>query len=739
MSECRRLLFSLSLVILCAESILSFLGAGQGLEGGAFPRGLLAASFGLFFLLTGAIEFLAGLFTDGPLPALLSLLPAAFLLLLRPGAGVSLVLAAAAAVRALLALVPRRDLLMVWGTFVLDAAALFLFLSGRAFAGRFVTDRILFVSLVVLTLAALQGLMAGRKGGAFPLPYFLLLGALLLLLPMREKPIDWSPLVREGTRLVRSVMDLGESLSYYLFSGFDDGTYRAGYASLDVTGGRLSDSDRSQIILRTSESPCYSYFDPETSRNMRVRRVVYLAGGRGADRQQLVRFLQFLHGHGVDRSQASLFSRVSELDVEYANLNTFDEIAPAASFLLCRGKNETGRGEKAIIESGVSRTLHKKGYRIGARYLDIDYGSPYLAALFQKAGDPLQGERLSYEEVCLYAGDLYGISLEEILTRQEYEEMMEEGAGDLSAWTDTEGAGSRMAELAAQLTEGAADDYEKCRRIESYLRQYRYDQRGSLGHSPRSDMTSAAGMADIADRFLFETGAGYCVHYTSSMVMLLRLCGIPARAVPGYRFAFPKEKEDLYAVTGSMAHVWPEACLGNAGWVPFEPTASCWAAEEYTWHRAAPEAAMEESSPEGASIDLPEPPAPADAGKNTGFQVLGIAGYLALCTALLLAAVIVSLRLAGLLRYRYGSPEEKLALDAEAIKKQIRREAGEDFPDRGLLSDYVSRAPADLQEDVRRIFDVYYRILYGDKSTAGVSPSENDLARRVREELGQKR
>ena len=148
---------------------------------------------------------------------------------------------------------------------------------------------------------------------------------------------------------------------------------------------------------------------------------------------------------------------------------------------------------------------------------------------------------------------------------------------------------------------------------------------------------------------------------------------------------------------------------------------------------------MEESSPEGASIDLPEPPAPADTGKNTGFQVLGIAGYLALCTALLLAAVIVSLRLAGLLRYRYGSPEEKLALDAEAIKKQIRREAGEDFPDRGLLSDYVSRAPADLQEDVRRIFDVYYRILYGDKSAAGVSPSENDLARRVREELDRKR
>lgn len=44
-------------------------------------------------------------------------------------------------------------------------------------------------------------------------------------------------------------------------------------------------------------------------------------------------------------------------------------------------------------------------------------------------------------------------------------------------------------------------------------------------------------------------------------------------------------------------------------------------------------------------------------------------------------------------------------MDAEAIKKQIRRRAGEDFPDRGILSDYVSRAPLDLQEDIQRIFD----------------------------------
>ena len=747
MNECRTFLFSFSLVILCAEFILSSAGEGQGPGGGPFPRGLFAASFTLFFFLTGVFRYLAGFFAEGHLAPLLSLLPTLPILFLGLGAGsfpfFSHALIAAAAAGAFFDFVPRRKLFLIWGIFVLDAAALYLFLTDRAFAGGFITDRILFVFLVILTLSALQELMTGRKGEAFPLHYFLLLGALLMVLPMGEKPIDWSPLVREGSRLVRRVTDLADSMSYYLFSGFEGGTYTAGYSSLEATGGRLSDSERTQIILRTGEKPFYTYIDPDTSREMWVRRVVYLAGGRGADRRQLVRFLQFLHDCGVDRSHASLFSRVSEINVEYACLNTFDEIAPSASFLL-RSGNKGGRKEDGTrIESGAAASMHRKGYRIDAKYLDIDYGSPYLTALLRKAGEHVREDRLSYGEACRYAEDLYRIRLEDVLTRQEYEELSKEGPEDLTAWTDVEGAGSRMKKLAAELTEGASDDYEKCRRIEKYLRQYRYDKGGSPGRSPHSDMTGSAGMSDIADRFLFETGAGYCVHYTSSMVMLLRLCGIPARPVPGYRFAFPREQEDSYPVAGSMAHVWPEAYLGNAGWVPFEPTASFWAAEEYSWHKAAPEPAGEEQ--DLPYPDLPRPSLPLDTGEeesapgNTGLQILTTAGYLILVTVLILAAVIVCWALSGLIRYRVGSPEEKLAMDAEAIKKQIRRRAGEDFPDRGLLSDYVNRAPLDLQDDIRHVFDAYYRILYGNAGAAGVSPPENDLARRVREELAQRR
>ena len=100
-------------------------------------------------------------------------------------------------------------------------------------------------------------------------------------------------------------------------------------------------------------------------------------------------------------------------------------------------------------------------------------------------------------------------------------------------YTDVSGASEKMGNLAMSITEGAPSYYIKCRLIENYLRQYTYNLDAVGGHDPDSDLTTAEGMADIADRFLFETEEGYCVHFTSSMVMLLRLAGIPARAVPG--------------------------------------------------------------------------------------------------------------------------------------------------------------------------------------------------------------
>ena len=744
MSEGRSFLFSVSLLILCAEVYLLTSGDIYAPGNEPFPRGLFVFAFTLFFFLTRIFKYTLGLFADGRISSLLSLLPAGLLLFLMTKAGIfpflSYALIAAAAAGIFWDFVPGKDLLLLWGTFAPDAAALYLFLMNHALTGSFVTDKILFVSLVVLTLSSLQELLAGKKEAAFPLHFFVLLGALLMFLPMEKSPIDWSPIVNAGGQLVRKVTGLADSASYYLFSGLDDGTYTTGYSSLDMTGGKVSDSERTQLILRTGEKPYFTYTDSDTSEKMRVRRTLYLAGGRGTDKAQMVRFLQFLHACGADREHAALFSKISRVNVEYSYLDTFDEIAPAGSILLFTERN----GDSNVkIESGVSTSGHKKGYKIDAAYLDIDYGSPYLTGMFREAAGLTDSEDLTFEGACSYAMELYGTELADVLTEDEYETCVHDGhPAELTAFLDTAGAGSRMQELAKQLTAGTLSEYEKCKRIESYLRKYRYDLNASGGHDPNSNMNSSAGMSDIADRFLFETGSGYCVHYTSSMVMLLRLAGIPARAVPGYRYVFPFEQQDHYDVAGNCAHVWPEAYLDKVGWVPFEPTAACRTAEDYTWHRTAPEPAADGSGQTDSELpDLPEP-AVSESQENEmetaaspALQLFQISGLVILCVALLLAALIAGSRLIASMRYRHGTPEKKLIMDVEMIRKLLRRSAPECFNDRGFLSDYVGLAPDDLRPDLQNVFDTYYRVIYGNGWGPAVSDRENELARMVRERL----
>lgn len=77
-----------------------------------------------------------------------------------------------------------------------------------------------------------------------------------------------------------------------------------------------------------------------------------------------------------------------------------------------------------------------------------------------------------------------------------------------------------------------------------------------------------------ADEFLFETRRGYCEHYASAFVVLMRAAGIPARVVTGYQGMEANTIGDYYVVRQSDAHAWAEVWLQNRGWVRVDPTAS---------------------------------------------------------------------------------------------------------------------------------------------------------------------
>ena len=67
--------------------------------------------------------------------------------------------------------------------------------------------------------------------------------------------------------------------------------------------------------------------------------------------------------------------------------------------------------------------------------------------------------------------------------------------------------------------------------------------------------------ANSVDEFLFESRQGFCEHYASSFVVLMRAAGIPARVVTGYQGAEFNDLGAYYIVRQSDAHAWAEVWL----------------------------------------------------------------------------------------------------------------------------------------------------------------------------------
>jgi len=75
------------------------------------------------------------------------------------------------------------------------------------------------------------------------------------------------------------------------------------------------------------------------------------------------------------------------------------------------------------------------------------------------------------------------------------------------------------------------------------------------------------------DTFLFETRRGFCEHYASSFVVILRAAGIPARVVTGYQGGEINPRGGYMIVRQSDAHAWAEAII-DGQWRRFDPTAA---------------------------------------------------------------------------------------------------------------------------------------------------------------------
>jgi len=77
-----------------------------------------------------------------------------------------------------------------------------------------------------------------------------------------------------------------------------------------------------------------------------------------------------------------------------------------------------------------------------------------------------------------------------------------------------------------------------------------------------------------ADEFLFDQKEGFCEHFSSAFVVLMRGAGIPARVVTGYAGGVRNRYGDYWVVRKMDAHAWAEVWLAGRGWVRVDPTAA---------------------------------------------------------------------------------------------------------------------------------------------------------------------
>lgn len=77
------------------------------------------------------------------------------------------------------------------------------------------------------------------------------------------------------------------------------------------------------------------------------------------------------------------------------------------------------------------------------------------------------------------------------------------------------------------------------------------------------------------ETFLFERKTGYCTHFASSAVMILRTLGIPARLAQGYMISgYRVNANKKTSVRDNNAHAWVELYIDGTGWVPVDFTPS---------------------------------------------------------------------------------------------------------------------------------------------------------------------
>lgn len=150
---------------------------------------------------------------------------------------------------------------------------------------------------------------------------------------------------------------------------------------------------------------------------------------------------------------------------------------------------------------------------------------------------------------------------------------------------------------ARQVTREADNHYDQALALQTWLRdptQFTYS-------TEVADTTGDTNGSRAIVAFL-DSRRGYCVHFASTMAVMARQLGIPARVAVGFT---PGSRDDQgrWVVSLHDAHAWPELYFEGVGWVAFEPTPGSRTGSPPAW--AQPEIAQGGAGAGGSAVPTP--------------------------------------------------------------------------------------------------------------------------------------
>jgi transglutaminase-like putative cysteine protease len=123
---------------------------------------------------------------------------------------------------------------------------------------------------------------------------------------------------------------------------------------------------------------------------------------------------------------------------------------------------------------------------------------------------------------------------------------------------------ARARALAEHVTAGARTTYDKVQSLIAWIGKHtRYS----------TDIPPLAPGQDTVNEFLFGNHTGFCEQISTSLAVMLRSVGIPAREAVGYVPGPYNPITDLYDVEAKDAHAWVQVWFPGYGWQSFDPTA----------------------------------------------------------------------------------------------------------------------------------------------------------------------